>query len=194
MNTYKKLYKSDTNIIVSGIIGGIGEYFDIDPTILRLGFIILILITAVFPGVIAYIVAYFIVPSHEVVGSSPTSPTSTQQKNTTTPPTSSTPAPVTPAPQTKIYPTANTQPELVAMDITMESKERYKPGERPTPEVASALAIPLETDQELKKPNWPTLESYSVQDTHHNEEKVGTATLDSLMEDSGTHLDDLMTE
>ncbi|MEY4602630.1 MAG: hypothetical protein RL292_571 [Candidatus Parcubacteria bacterium] len=58
----KKLYKSERDQILTGIIGGMGEYFDIDPTVLRIGFVVLVLITGIFPGVIAYIIAYFIIP------------------------------------------------------------------------------------------------------------------------------------
>lgn len=58
----KKLYRSEKDSLVAGIIGGIGEYFDVDPTILRLGFVVLVLLTGVFPGIIAYIIAYFIIP------------------------------------------------------------------------------------------------------------------------------------
>jgi len=58
----KKLYRSRENKIFGGIIGGIGEYFDIDPTILRLFFLFLILITGIIPPIIAYIIALFIVP------------------------------------------------------------------------------------------------------------------------------------
>ncbi len=58
----KKLYRSENNSLVAGVIGGIGEYFDVDPTILRLCFIVLVLLTGIFPGVIAYIIAYFIIP------------------------------------------------------------------------------------------------------------------------------------
>jgi len=58
----KKLYRSRENKIFSGIIGGIGEYLDVDPTILRLIFILIILATGIIPGIIAYIVALFIVP------------------------------------------------------------------------------------------------------------------------------------
>ena len=39
-----------------------GEYFDVDPVVLRLGFVFLLLATAVIPGVIAYCAAVFIVP------------------------------------------------------------------------------------------------------------------------------------
>lgn len=58
----KKLYKSEHDEILTGILGGTGEYFSIDPTVLRIGFIVLVLITGIFPGIIAYIIAYFIIP------------------------------------------------------------------------------------------------------------------------------------
>ena len=35
----KTLYKSDQNKMVDGVCGGIGEYFGIDPTIIRLGWV-----------------------------------------------------------------------------------------------------------------------------------------------------------
>jgi phage shock protein C len=59
----KKLYKSDKDKVLSGVIGGVGEYFDIDPTILRLAFIVFVVLTGVFPGVVAYIIAALIVPN-----------------------------------------------------------------------------------------------------------------------------------
>ncbi|MHB1316446.1 MAG: PspC domain-containing protein [Minisyncoccota bacterium] len=58
----KKLYKNEHNEIFTGVIGGIGEYFSVDPTVIRVGFTILVLITGIFPGIIAYIIAYFIIP------------------------------------------------------------------------------------------------------------------------------------
>ena len=59
----KHLYKSDKNRVVSGIFGGLGEYYDIDPTILRLAWLLVLVLTVVIPGVIVYIIAAFIVPS-----------------------------------------------------------------------------------------------------------------------------------
>lgn len=58
----KHLYRSTTNRILAGVIGGLGEYFEVDPVLLRLGFVFLLLATAIIPGVIAYIAAVFIVP------------------------------------------------------------------------------------------------------------------------------------
>ncbi len=58
----KKLYKSSTNKIFAGIIGGIGEYFDIDPVLLRIIWLLILVATGVFPGLLAYLIAIFIVP------------------------------------------------------------------------------------------------------------------------------------
>lgn len=57
----KKLTKSANNRVVSGVLGGIGEFFNIDPTILRIIFVILIFIGygTVIP---VYIVAFLIIP------------------------------------------------------------------------------------------------------------------------------------
>ncbi len=58
--TMKKLYKSRSQRMLAGVCGGIGEYFGIDPTLVRLGFVAL---SALFGGgVIAYIVAAIIIP------------------------------------------------------------------------------------------------------------------------------------
>ena len=58
----KKLYKNQHDEVLTGVIGGLGEYFSIDPVVLRIGFVILVLISGIFPGIIAYIIAYFIIP------------------------------------------------------------------------------------------------------------------------------------
>lgn len=56
----KKLYRSTEGRKIAGVCGGLGEYFDIDPTIIRL--IWLAMIFAVGTGVLAYIIAWIIVP------------------------------------------------------------------------------------------------------------------------------------
>lgn len=58
----KKLYRSKTNKVFAGVIGGLGEYFDIDPVLLRFAWIILVMCTGFFPGVLAYIIGIFIIP------------------------------------------------------------------------------------------------------------------------------------
>lgn len=58
----KKLYKSSDDFKISGICGGVGEYFEVDPTLIRLGIIILTIATGIIPGIIGYIVAVIIIP------------------------------------------------------------------------------------------------------------------------------------
>ena len=60
----KKLYRSKTNKIFAGVIGGLGEYFDVDPTLLRLIWFIILVCTGIMPGTVVYIIAIFIIPKH----------------------------------------------------------------------------------------------------------------------------------
>ncbi len=62
----KKLYRSKTNRIWKGIIGGLGEYFEIDPVLLRVLFIFFVLVTGIVPGVLTYIIAIFIIPEQSI--------------------------------------------------------------------------------------------------------------------------------
>jgi len=66
--THRQLYKSTTNKVFGGVLGGLGEYFDVDPVILRLLWVLIVIFTGVIPGVLVYIIALFIVPSkhHEI--------------------------------------------------------------------------------------------------------------------------------
>jgi phage shock protein C len=56
----KKFYRSRENRIIAGVCGGLAKYFDIDPIIVRL--ITLILVLSAGAGLIAYIIAWIIVP------------------------------------------------------------------------------------------------------------------------------------
>lgn len=58
----KKLYKSTNDKFVAGVLGGIGEYYNMDSTLIRLAFLVLCIITAFVPAVIGYIIAAIIVP------------------------------------------------------------------------------------------------------------------------------------
>lgn len=59
----KNLYKSKTNKIFSGVVGGLGEYFNIDPTFLRLIWLLVVVFTGFFPGILTYIIACLIIPT-----------------------------------------------------------------------------------------------------------------------------------
>lgn len=56
----KKLYRSEEGKMIAGVCAGIGEYFNIDPTVVRLGFIIFACMGG--SGILAYILASVIIP------------------------------------------------------------------------------------------------------------------------------------
>lgn len=56
----RKLYRSTKDKVIAGVCGGLGEYFSIDPTIIRIVFAIFALSGGV--GVLAYIVFWVIIP------------------------------------------------------------------------------------------------------------------------------------
>lgn len=58
----KKLYRSNENKVWKGILGGMGEYFGVDPVLVRVFFILFLFMSGILPGVLAYIVLIFIVP------------------------------------------------------------------------------------------------------------------------------------
>ena len=59
----KKLYRSSENKVICGVCGGIAEYFNIDPTVVRVGWAIVSVFGGA--GVLAYIVAAVIMPRQE---------------------------------------------------------------------------------------------------------------------------------
>ncbi len=59
MKTLKRIPEKG---IVAGVIAGFAEFFAVDVTVLRIIFVLFILVTGFFPGVLAYIVAILIMP------------------------------------------------------------------------------------------------------------------------------------
>jgi len=57
----KKLYKSDDKKI-SGVCAGVAEFFEIDPTIVRVIYALIALVTAAIPCIIIYAVLAFVMP------------------------------------------------------------------------------------------------------------------------------------
>jgi phage shock protein PspC (stress-responsive transcriptional regulator) len=58
----KRLYRSDRNRVFAGICGGLGEYLNVDPVLLRLIWLLVVIFTGVVPGLVAYIIGIFIIP------------------------------------------------------------------------------------------------------------------------------------
>jgi phage shock protein C len=64
----KKLYRSEKDRMLGGVCGGLGEYFDIDPTIVRLLFVLVTLFGGA--SIFIYIILWIIIPSKSTVGES----------------------------------------------------------------------------------------------------------------------------
>ena len=60
----KKLYRSSANRIIWGVCGGLGEYFDIDATLVRVVFVALALASGV--GILLYIILAIVTPSGSI--------------------------------------------------------------------------------------------------------------------------------
>lgn len=63
----KKLYRSRENRVLTGLLGGVAEYFDTDPVLIRLTYLMISVFTGVLPGIVAYILGSLIVPSRHLV-------------------------------------------------------------------------------------------------------------------------------
>ena len=56
----KRLQRSRTKRMLAGVCGGIGRYFDVDPTIIRVLFVLFSLVVG--GGILAYIILWIIIP------------------------------------------------------------------------------------------------------------------------------------
>jgi phage shock protein C len=57
----KKLYRSSSQKMIAGVCGGLGEYFNIDPTVVRLGWVLFGLLGG--SGLLAYLICVIVIPS-----------------------------------------------------------------------------------------------------------------------------------
>lgn len=62
MSNEKRLYRSRDDRKIAGVCAGLGKYFNIDPTIMRLIFVLAAIFTAVGPLVLIYILLVVIIP------------------------------------------------------------------------------------------------------------------------------------
>lgn len=58
----KKLYRSEEDKMVGGVMGGVAEYYEIDATIIRLIAILIALVTGIVPFVLVYLLSVIVIP------------------------------------------------------------------------------------------------------------------------------------
>lgn len=58
----KRLYRSRTDRKLFGVLGGVAQYFGLDPSFVRIVYLILLIFTMVVPGTLLYWAMFFIIP------------------------------------------------------------------------------------------------------------------------------------
>lgn len=56
------LTRSTSDRMIAGVCGGLADYFDLDPTLVRAGYVLLSFLSVGFPGLLVYIVLAFVMP------------------------------------------------------------------------------------------------------------------------------------
>jgi len=62
MDTKKPLKRSTNNKMIAGICGGIAEWLDCDPTAIRVAYVLLALLSAGMPALLAYLILWAVIP------------------------------------------------------------------------------------------------------------------------------------
>ncbi len=57
----RKLFRSDDRML-GGVCAGLADYFDLDPTLIRIGYLVLSVLSAAFPGILVYIILWIFIP------------------------------------------------------------------------------------------------------------------------------------
>lgn len=132
----KRLYRSRNERLVGGVLGGLGAYLGVDPTWLRIGYVVITVLTGLGPAVLVYIIAMMIVPEEPKPSVAPPSwpgpePSGTETVQVPTAPAAPEP-PVAPGP-----PVAPIAPEPPVAPVT-----QAPPPPAPPPPVPNATEQP----------------------------------------------------
>ncbi len=62
MSASRPLRRSRRNRVIAGVVGGLAEHFNIDPTLARVLYVVISICSAAFPGILVYIICWLVVP------------------------------------------------------------------------------------------------------------------------------------
>ncbi|MCK4836062.1 MAG: PspC domain-containing protein [Candidatus Aminicenantes bacterium] len=65
----KRLMRSQKDKMIAGVCGGIADYFKLDPTLVRIIYVLVSIFSIAFPGILVYIILWIIVPEADQVES-----------------------------------------------------------------------------------------------------------------------------
>jgi phage shock protein C len=61
----KPLRRSRSNRMIAGVVGGLADYWSLDPTLARVIFVVVSILSAAFPGILVYAILWLIIPEGE---------------------------------------------------------------------------------------------------------------------------------
>jgi phage shock protein PspC (stress-responsive transcriptional regulator) len=61
----RPLRRSKTDRVIAGVVGGLARYFGVDPTLLRVAYVVGSVVSAAFPGILVYILLWLLIPEAE---------------------------------------------------------------------------------------------------------------------------------
>jgi phage shock protein PspC (stress-responsive transcriptional regulator) len=62
MNASRTLRRSRHDRIIAGVVGGLADYFGLDPTLARVIYVLVSIFSAAFPGILVYILLWILIP------------------------------------------------------------------------------------------------------------------------------------
>ncbi len=62
----RKLRRSNKDKMIAGVCGGIAEYLDMDPSLVRILYVLVSVLSVAFPGMLVYIIMWIIIPESDV--------------------------------------------------------------------------------------------------------------------------------
>lgn len=65
MTAPKRLTRDKQHAMIAGVCSGLAKYLDIDPTVMRVAYVLLSIFTAAFPGILVYVILWIVMPAEE---------------------------------------------------------------------------------------------------------------------------------
>lgn len=69
MSPAKRLRRSRDERMIAGVVGGLAKYFNQDPGLFRVLYVVLSIVSAAFPGILVYAILWVVVPEEGVADS-----------------------------------------------------------------------------------------------------------------------------
>jgi phage shock protein PspC (stress-responsive transcriptional regulator) len=131
----RRLYRSRRDRRIAGVAGGVAEYLEVDPTVIRVLWIISIFFGGF--GLLLYIIMAFIVPLEPMSGQMLGPTSSSAVPGWQAPASAAAPAPAAPAPTAPTAPAAPTTEATATSDSTDASGTAQAPSPDPTSDEAT---------------------------------------------------------